>query len=178
MTDAELQQKRLVAAAIDVAVLIVVGALVGASYAVLTCTGAFSKVPFLGTYGVRLMLVAYAGVSLALVLARDVLAGDRSPGKKLQGIRVVTQAGTPAGVVESVKRNGLFALGSALALVGAVMGLVPCLGTIVGCMLWPLQGLAGLASLAAAGYELYLITQDPNGVRLGDQWAGTRVVRE
>lgn len=178
MTDAELQQKRLIAAAIDAAILIAVGAMVGAVYAVLSCTGVMSKVPFLGTYGVGLMLVAYSGVSLVLVLARDVLAGGRSPGKKLQGLRVVTEAGVGAGVVESVKRNGLFALGSLLAFVGAVIGLIPCLGAIVGCMLWPLQGLAGLASLAAAAYELYLIMQHPEGVRLGDQWAGTRVVRE
>jgi uncharacterized RDD family membrane protein YckC len=175
MTDAQLQQKRLLAAATDIGILIGIWFVMGLMVAAVVCLGS-SRVEFLGTYGVRLAILAMIGVALCYVIGRDVVAGDRSVGKRLMGIRVVTEAGAPIGVMESIKRNSLFAPGLALALVGAVFGLVPIVGCVVGCLLWPLRLAAGLFALGAVIYEIVQITQDPAGVRLGDKMAKTRVI--
>jgi hypothetical protein len=37
--------------------------------------------------------------------------------------------------------------------------------------------LSGLIGVVALGVELYKILTDPEGIRLGDQFAGTRVIR-
>ena len=116
-------------------------------------------------------------MTLAYILGRDLTAGDRSIGKKLQNIRVVTVAGAPIGFMESAKRNGIFAIGAACGVISATLGLVPCLGDAVRCLLLPVWILGLLIGLAAAIYELIQITQRPDGVRYGDQIAGTRVVR-
>ncbi len=176
MQNADLQQKRMIAAAIDIGiglalsvalslVLLVVGAGVGFS-----SSSVARYLPRLAWFGVSLVLLAY-------VLGRDVLAGDRSIGKKLQHIRVVTGSG-PIGLMESVKRNAIFALGSVLGLVSATVQLVPVIGDLLSCLLWPLVILGILATIAAAVVEFIKITQDPNGIRLGDQFAQTNVVDE
>ena len=123
-------------------------------------------------------IIGFVGslVMLGYVLGRDALAGGRSFGKQIQGIRVVT-GGQPIGVMESVKRNALFAIGSALGTLSATLHLVPCLGDAVACLLIPLQILGAFVTLAVAVIEIIKITQDPEGVRLGDQFANTRVVR-
>jgi uncharacterized RDD family membrane protein YckC len=178
MTDRDLQQKRYIAAGIDIAVAIAIGivfALVGAVLGF-----AFSSSTSTSMVGVYLpRVISFLGslVSLAYILGRDVLAGDRSIGKKLQNIRVVTLKGAPIGPVESAKRNGIFAIGAALGVLSATLGLVPCLGDVVRCLLLPVLMLGMLIGLAAAIYELIQITQRADGVRYGDQLAGTRVVR-
>jgi len=48
---------------------------------------------------------------------------------------------------------------------------------VVRCLLLPVLMLGMLIGLAAAIYELIQITQRADGVRYGDQLAGTRVVR-
>ena len=45
------------------------------------------------------------------------------------------------------------------------------------CLLLPVLILGMLIALAAAIYELIQVAQTPDGVRYGDQLAGTRVVR-
>jgi hypothetical protein len=79
--------------------------------------------------------------------------------------------------MESAKRNGIFAIGAALGVLSSTLGLVPCLGDAVRCILLPVWILGMLVGLAAAIYELIQITQRADGVRYGDQMAGTRVVR-
>ena len=176
MQNSDLQQKRLIAAAIDIAiwlalfmamslVLLVLGAGVGFSD-----SSVARYLPRLGWFGVSLVLVAY-------VLGRDILAGDRSIGKKLQHIRVVTGSG-PIGLMESIKRNAIFAIGSVLVFVSSAVRLIPVLGDILSCLLWPLVVLGSLATVAATVIEFIKITQDPNGIRLGDQFAQTNVVEE
>ena len=64
-----------------------------------------------------------------------------------------------------------------LGVLSATLGLVPCLGDVVRCLLLPVLMLGMLVGLAAAIYELIQITQRADGVRYGDQLAGTRVVR-
>jgi uncharacterized RDD family membrane protein YckC len=178
MTDRDLQQKRYIAAGIDVAVAIgigivftIVGAVLGFAF---SSAGSSSMV---GVYLPRVISFLGSLVSLAYILGRDLTAGDRSIGKKVQNIRVVTVAGGPIGPMESAKRNGIFAIGAALGVLSATLGLVPCLGDVVRCLLLPVWILGLLVGLAAAIYELIQITQRPDGVRYGDQMAGTRVVR-
>jgi hypothetical protein len=129
-----------------------------------------------GAYLPRIIYFVGMAVIAAYVLGRDVLAGDRSFGKKIQGIRVVT-GGRPISAMDSAKRNVIFGVGSILAVVSAALQLVPCLGTTIACLLSPLQILAGLATFVAVIIEVIKITQDPEGIRLGDQFANTRVVR-
>jgi hypothetical protein len=130
-----------------------------------------------GVYLPRIVGFVGALVSLGYILGRDVVAGDRSIGKKLQDLRVVTVTGTPIGFMESARRNAIFAIGSALSVLSATLQLVPCLGDAVSCLLMPVWILGALISLGAAVYELLQITQDPNGIRYGDKMAQTRVMR-
>jgi uncharacterized RDD family membrane protein YckC len=178
MTDRDLQQKRYIAAGIDIAVAIgigivfaIVGSVLGFAFSSATSTS------MVGVYLPRVISFLGSLVSLAYILGRDVLAGDRSIGKKVQNIRVVTVTGAPIGPVESAKRNGIFAIGAALGVISSTLGLVPCLGDAVRCILLPVWILGMLVGLAAAIYELIQITQRPDGVRYGDRIAGTRVVR-
>jgi hypothetical protein len=177
MTDSELQQKRLIAAAIDVGVgMAVVLIVVGGMFVVSIGMVAATRGSMLAMYVPRLVGFAGSLVVLGYVLGRDVLVGGRSIGKKIQDIRV-TAGGQPIGAVDSAKRNAIFAAGAALWVLSATFHLIPCLGTVVGCLVTPLLFLAGLATMAVAVIEVIKITQDPEGVRLGDQFANTRVVR-
>lgn len=177
MTDKELQQKRLIAAVIDagIAIAILVAFYVGGALLTYAASRAAESLGYLSR------VVNFAGALLALgyVLGRDVLGGDgRSLGKKTQEIRVVVAAtGQPISFAESAKRNAIFAVGSSLGLLSATLRLIPCLGDAVACLLLPLNLLAGLVGLVAVGVEVYKITTDPAGIRLGDEFAGTRVVR-
>jgi hypothetical protein len=178
MNDRDLQQKRYLAAGIDIAVLIaigilflVVGSILGFAF---TRAGSTSLV---GVYLPRVVTFLGALVTLGYVLGRDVVAGDRSIGKQTQNLKVVTVTGAPIGFMESARRNAIFAIGSGLHVVSATLGLVPCLGDAVSCLLIPFYILGGLVSLGAAVYELIQITQNPDGARYGDKMAGTRVVR-
>ncbi len=105
------------------------------------------------------------------------VAGDRSIGKKIQDIRVVTTTGAPIDFMTSARRNGIFAIGAVLGVVSATLGLIPCLGDAVNCMLMPLQLLGIVVAVGAAIYEILQITQQPDGIRFGDRTAGTRVIR-
>jgi len=172
MTDPELQQKRLIAAAIDggilMGILVVLGGL-------LSALGFAVSMADLASYGLQAGAVILAVTSAGYVLARDVLGGGRSLGKKLTGIRVVTTTGGPIGLLESVRRNALFAPPFVLWVVTVVIGLLP-LGTCIACLALPLQLLAGAFALGATIWELLQITQEPDGIRIGDKFAGTRVV--
>jgi uncharacterized RDD family membrane protein YckC len=123
MTDRDLQQRRYIAAGIDIAVAIaigivfaVVGGVLGFAFSSATSTS------MVGVYLPRVISFLGSLVSLAYILGRDILAGDRSIGKKVQNIRVVTVTGQPIGPVESAKRNGIFAIGAALACSSATLG--------------------------------------------------------
>src|SRR5262249_42101992 len=130
-----------------------------------------------GTYVWRVSTFLIAVVGLLYMLARDVIGGGRSLGKKTQELRGVSFDNQPITFLDSAKRNAIFAFGSALSLVSATAGLVPCLGDAVRCLLGPLVFLGGLASLVAAVVEIVKITQDPAGIRFGDQFARTKVTR-
>lgn len=179
MTDAELQQKRLIAAAIDIGIGFALGIVVGIGIFVfnIVVVMAAGHDSVLGYWVPRILGFASTLISLAYMLGRDMLGGGRSLGKKTQDLTVVTAGGSPIGVVESVKRNAIFALGALLAMLSATLHLIPCVGGVLACLLTPLMLLGGLISILAAVVEIVKITQDPDGIRLGDQIAGTRVVR-
>jgi hypothetical protein len=175
MRDTELQNRRLIAAAIDFGVAVALAVVMGIVTTILNMFLIHSMgTAALIVAGVMNLLTSL--VSLAYMLGRDLLGGDRSLGKKFQNIRIVADSGT-VGPMESVKRNLIFAVGSIFVVIWAVLGLVPCLGNAVRCILWPLFIFGWLLSLVAVAVEIVKIFQDPDGIRFGDQFAGTRVMR-
>jgi len=163
MTNADLQQKRLVAAAIDagigVGLLLIVNLVAGfATFIAQWLSG-------------LLFMLGYA-VLLAYVLLRDVVGGDRSIGKKVQQIRVVNTYGAAITLVDSAKRNAIFAVGFLAMVVWGFFQMIP----VLRCLSAPLAILGGVATLAAVVVEVLKVLQDPQGVRVGDQFANTRVV--
>ena len=91
MTDTELQQKRLIAAAIDIGiaiaiglVFVVVGFAVGAGTAMAAHSSDSAGVGGVAMFLPRLIGFAGAIISVGYMLGRDMLGGDRSLGKKLQ----------------------------------------------------------------------------------------------
>ena len=177
MQDGDLQQKRIVAGLIDIAIAIAISLVFGILSWVLAAALGGSSSSGVAGYVPRVLNFLGAIVSLGYILGRDVVAGDRSIGKKIQNIRVVTAAGGPVTFNESARRNGIFAIGAALGVLSATLGLIPCLGDVVNCLLLPVMILGLMVSVGAAIYEILQITQQPDGVRFGDKQAGTRVVR-
>ena len=178
MTDRDLQQKRIIAGLIDIGVAIaislafmIVGLVLG--FGIGTATDGS------GVAGYVPRILGFLGslISLGYILGRDIVAGDRSIGKKIQDIRVVTTTGAPIDFMTSARRNGIFAIGAALGLLSSTLQLIPCLGDAVACMLMPLTMLGFVVAVGAAIYEILQITQQPEGIRFGDRTAGTRVVR-
>lgn len=108
--------------------------------------------------------LAAALLSAAILILGDSLFGaGRSLGKRLAGLRVVTLATRrPAGVRESVLRNGLFVVGLAPALAGAS----------------PQISAVALACIVVleTGVALRPLTRDLGQRRLGDLVAGTQVI--
>ena len=93
------------------------------------------------------------------LLAADSLFHGQSAGKRLFGIRVmVVPRRVPAGVHESLLRNGPFAL-------VAVFATFP--------PLWLVLFVAGVPIVA---FEAYMILSDRLGIRVGDIFADTQVV--
>ncbi len=83
----------------------------------------------------------------------------RSIGKKLFNLQVVLVGGGRVDLVVSAKRNLTLSIGTLLAT-------IPLLGWVVGFVL----------DLVLTVIEVILVVADPAGRRLGDRWAGTRVV--
>jgi uncharacterized RDD family membrane protein YckC len=178
MTDRDLQQKRIIAGLIDIGVAIAIAlAFMVVSLVLGVGLGAATDSSAVSNYIPRILGFLGALISLGYILGRDVVAGDRSIGKKIQDIRVVKVNGGPIDFMDSARRNGIFAIGSALGLLSATFQLLPCLGDAVACMLMPLTLLGMVVAVGAAIYEMLQITQHPEGIRFGDKTAGTRVVR-
>ncbi|HTO98241.1 MAG TPA: RDD family protein [Myxococcales bacterium] len=108
--------------------------------------------------------LAAASLSAALLVSGDALFGaGRSLGKRIAGLRVVVLATRrPAGLRESILRNGLFVVGIAPALAGAP----------------PQISAAALACVVVleSGVALRPLTRDLGQRRLGDLVAGTQVI--
>jgi uncharacterized RDD family membrane protein YckC len=178
MTDRDLQQKRILAGLIDIAIAIAISLVFMILSLVLGFgLGSATSSSAVGNYVPRVMGFLGALIGLGYILGRDVVAGDRSIGKKIMDIRVVTTAGAAISAMDSARRNGIFAIGAALGFLSATLRLIPCLGDAVACLLMPLTLLGMVVAVGAAIYEILQITQHPEGIRFGDKTAGTRVVR-
>jgi uncharacterized RDD family membrane protein YckC len=169
MTDAPLQQKRLIAAAIDIAVLFAFATVQLVFLSVAGC--AISKWGMIAGYALRIVAILIGLLLLGYVLGRDLLGGGRSLGKKLMEIHVVRTDGGAIGMMDSAKRNVLFAAPGVLSLVVATINLIPC----AVCFTWPLYILSWGASLGVLIWTIIDIVQQPDGTHFGDRTAGTRV---
>jgi uncharacterized RDD family membrane protein YckC len=176
MTDSALQQKRLIAAVIDIAVGMGIAVVVFIASLILGLLLGMAS-SSVASYAGRVLNLIGSVAILGYVLGRDVLLQGRSLGKKTQDLKVVGASGGPVTLEESVRRNALFAVGSVLTVVSMTLQLFPCVGDVVACMLMPLLVLGGLAAFVAAIVEIVMIIQDPAGIRMGDKFARTRVVR-
>lgn len=103
------------------------------------------------------------------VLLRDGLDLEfmdrRSIGKKLMQLRPIRLDGQPMDPMSSVKRNLPLAVGA----VGSVFWVIPILGWIVAIFF-------ALIGLVIGIVEVILVLTDPEGRRMGDKLAGTKVV--
>jgi RDD family. len=89
----------------------------------------------------------------------------RSLGKKVMKLRPIRLDGQPMDIATSARRNWMFALGG----VAWFLKYIPILG-------WLLLVPVGIVALALGLYELYRVLSDPQGRRLGDAMAGTKVI--
>lgn len=89
----------------------------------------------------------------------------RSIGKKLIKLRPVRLDGQPMDPVTSAKRNLPLAVGA----VGSIFLVIPILG-------WLVAVLFAVVGLAIAIIEMVLVLTDPEGRRMGDKLAGTKVI--
>lgn len=141
--------KRIVAALIDAIPAIVVAFVLG-------------LIPFIG----GLVGGVLAG---AWWLVRDGLdldfADKRSPGKKVMKLRPVRLDGQAMTLEVSIKRN----LPLAIYCVGYLFWIVPVAGWLLSI---PVFAVGGIVSLI----EAILALTDPDGRRMGDKYAGTKVI--
>jgi uncharacterized RDD family membrane protein YckC len=102
-------------------------------------------------------------------LVRDGLdlefADRRSPGKKLMKLRPLQLNGQPVTMELSIKRN----LPLAIYAIGFVLWVVPVLGHLLSIPIFLVGGIIGVI-------EIVLVLTDPEGRRMGDKLANTRVV--
>lgn len=107
-------------------------------------------------------------VSAVYLLTKDAIAFEitknpdfknRSLGKKIMGLEVVSFDCSGIDWTISLKRNLPLAIGSAF-------GIVPIIGWVVG----------GIIGFVMVIVEVVLVISDNKGRRLGDRWANTQVV--
>ncbi len=107
-------------------------------------------------------------LAMAYWLLRDGLDLDfmdhRSLGKKIMRLRPVTADGRTTDVADSIKRNWPLAFGG----LAQFLAFVPFIG-------WLLLIPVFLIALGLGLVEVVLVITDPQGRRLGDRMAGTRV---
>jgi uncharacterized membrane protein len=136
----------------------------------------------------RIIAIVIDGVAAAIVgiipfvggiigalymLFRDALPIEaleyKSIGKKLLKLSVVRTEGSASRIDygTSAKRNWMFALGPVMMF----LLFIPIVG-------WVLDILIGIACLVLVIIELVKIFSDPQGLRLGDKMAGTKVVED
>lgn len=123
-------------------------------------------IPVLGSlFGPMITQIVWS----VLFLLKDstIMPDGISPAKRLLGIRAVDNAGNPLEAEASVKRNLPLAAGS---LITGAFSIVPVLGPFFGGMI------GGVLGLILTIVELFFMFTDPEGLRYGDRFAGTKVV--
>jgi len=108
-------------------------------------------------------------VGIAYALLRDGLDVDyirgRSLGKKLMKLTVVRDDGLPMDMVTSARRNWPLVFGS----LAQILAFIPVIG-------WVLIPFVVIAGAVFVVIEVIRVLTTPDGKRLGDGFAGTRVV--
>ncbi len=117
----------------------------------------FAFIPVLG----GLIGLAYLLLKDAVMyqVTKDAQWMNKSVGKKIMQIKVVTEDETVVDWAISAKRNIPISIGN-------LFSIIPVLGILIG---FPIALVVGVI-------ELVLILTDPAARRLGDRWAGTQVV--
>src|SRR5262249_21161688 len=119
MLDTDLQQKRLIAAAIDFGIAFGVSLAFWIVAVIVTLGAGLVCRAWDPGGGVPFSLPRLSGfigsvLPLGYVLGRDVFGGGRSLGKKLQDTRRIPLDGHAVNFMDSVRRNAIFAVGSVL----------------------------------------------------------------
>lgn len=123
--------------------------------------------------GVLGMAIPMVGgiLGAAYMLLRDGLEFDfmnhRSIGKHVMKLHLVSLDGQPLDIGTSIKRNWMFSLGAIIPL----LLFIPVLG-------WIAIPFVALASVVLGVIELVLVITDPEGRRIGDKMANTRVAED
>ncbi|MFC1744545.1 RDD family protein [Candidatus Riflebacteria bacterium] len=172
-----LPQERLIACALDFVLVSFVVALA------FMFSIAFSFIPAVGwLIGLFFSLVINI-IAAAYILCRDAIDispfKGKSAGKTFRKIEAVTDSGQKLTIEQSVKRNLPLAIGIIFLIIwtplGQLSGAIPILGPIImGIVGILLSSLIGLFQLILLVVETYFVFADPDGKRLGDQWAGTK----
>lgn len=116
------------------------------------------------TWVIALVIPFLGGIiAAAYMLLRDgfdiSFMDRRSLGKKLLKLRPVTLDASPVDLAVSMKRNWVFAI-------GPVLMIFPIVGWILGSIIGLVLGIV----------EIILVLTDPEGRRIGDKIANTKVV--
>ena len=98
-------------------------------------------------------------IGAAYMLVKDGLFEGQSVGKKVMNLQVVNMEGVKADFSLSAKRNVIFAI-------PLLLMVIPILGWVV----------APFLSLIILIIEALKVMNDPQGRRIGDNWADTQVI--
>ena len=125
---------------------------------------------------VNIFLVHQLTMVLAL-LVRDFFFEGRGIGKNLMGLQVVdVKTGEPCSLIQSIKRN-IIVLGPILIylIVAMVLRLVP-VPVVTETAIHVMNIIGTIYTLLVIPYEAYRVYNRADGIRFGDQFAGTAVV--
>lgn len=106
--------------------------------------------------------------AIMVELLKDPAWKGRSVGKKIMHLKVVGPEGSDVDIELSAKRNWPLALGQLLSF---ILALIPLRS-----MAWSTWSLIGSVSSIIGIIEIVLVLTDPQGRRLGDKLANTRVI--
>ena len=185
MNDADLQQKRFLAMGIDAGIFIGLLIIVIA-ISLITAVGEFAALEATGTsvFGTIISLLISVFLYLllmAFILLRDYIFKGNSIGKHLMKIRLVKTDGTPLNFMSSVKRNCLFAVPTIfilmITIISAVIKYIPVINVVASCLFFILYILMALAAIGFVIWEIVNIVNTPDGIRWGDKFGGTQVVK-
>jgi hypothetical protein len=156
--------KRLVAGIIDLFAAYVIGAIA-------------ALIPFLN------MVLQLQIVMLVVLIGRDWIYDGRGLGKNLMGLQVVDiKTGLPCSLMQSVKRNIImFGPPLVLYIINLVLGIlislkVPAVAGVAGFTSQTISTVGFIYVMIVIPYEAYRAYKRDDGMRLGDQIAGTAII--
>jgi uncharacterized RDD family membrane protein YckC len=114
---------------------------------------------------------------VGFLIVRDALFNGRGVGKNLMGLQVVDiKTGQPASFLQSIKRNMVvFGPYVALYLVNLLVAIVPN-EMVTSVVTNVVTGAGSVYTLAVIPYEVWRVYSRADGLRWGDQFAGTATI--